>query len=73
MLSMSSVVLIYSLSLHSLDKAQAPQQLIEIQPPNIANWTENQLSSIGQLITNEDAQTDITDILYKSLIRDWKD
>ncbi len=73
MLSMSSVVLIYSLSLHSLDKAQAPQQLIEIQPPNIANWTENQLSSIGQLITNEDAQTDITDILYKSLIIDWKD
>ncbi len=73
MLSMSSVVLIYSLSLHSLDKAQAPQQLIEIQPPTIANWTENQLSSIGQLITNEDAQTDITDILYKSLIRDWKD
>lgn len=73
MLSMSSVVLIYSLSLHSLDKAQAPQQLIEIQPPNIVNWTENQLSSIDQLITNEDAQTDITDILYKSLIIDWKD
>jgi len=73
MLSMSSVVLIYSLSLHSLDKAQTPQQLIEIQPPNIVNWTENQLSSIDQLITNEDAQTDITDILYKSLIIDWKD
>ena len=73
MLSMSSVVLVYSLSLHSLDKAQTPQQFIEIQPPNIVNWTENQLSSIGQLITNEDAQTDITDILYKSLIRDWKD
>ena len=73
MLSMSSVVLVYSLSLHSLDKAQTPQQLIEIQPPNIVNWTENQLSSIGQLITNEDAQTDITDILYKSLIIDWKD
>jgi hypothetical protein len=73
MLIMSSVVLVYSLSLHSLDKAQTPQQLIEIQPPNIVNWTENQLSSIGQLITNEDAQTDITDILYKSLIKDWKD
>ena len=70
MLSMSSVVLVYSLSLHSLDKAQTPQQFIEIQPPNIVNWTENQLSSIGQLITNEDAQTDITDILYKSLIKD---
>lgn len=70
MLSMSSVVLVYSLSLHSLDKAQTPQQLIEIQPPNIVNWTENQLSSIGQLITNEDAQTDITDTLYKSLIID---
>ncbi len=73
MLSMSRVILIYSLSLHSLDKAQTPQQLIEIQPPNIANRTENQLSSIGQKITNEDAQTDITDNLYKSLIRDWKD
>ena len=73
MLSMSSVVLIYSLSLHSLHKSQTPQQLIENQPPNIANWTENQLSSIDQLITNEDAQTDITDILYKSLIKDWKD
>ena len=73
MLIMSSVVLVYSLSLHSLDKAQTPQQFIEIQPPNIVNWTENQLSSIGQLITNEDAQTDITDILYKSLIIDWKD
>ncbi len=73
MLSMSRVILIYSLSLHSLDKAQTPQQLIEIQPPNIVNWTENQLSSIDQLITNEDAQTDITDILYKSLIIDWKD
>ena len=73
MLSMSSVVLVYSLSLHSLDKAQTPQQLIEIQPPNIVNWTENQLSSIDQLITNEDAQTDITDILYKNLIIDWKD
>ena len=73
MLSVSSVVLIYSLSLHSLDKAQAPQQLIEIQPHNIANWTENQLSSIDQIITNEDAQTDITDILYKTLIIDWKD
>ena len=73
MLSMSSVVLVYSLSLHSLDKSQTPQQLIEIQPPNIVNWTENQLSSIGQLITNEDAQTDITDILYKGLIKDWKD
>ena len=73
MLSMSSVVLVYSLSLHSLDKAQTPQQLIEIQSPNIANWTENQLSSIDQLITNEDVQTDITDTLYKSLIIDWKD
>ena len=73
MLIMSSVVLVYSLSLHSLDKAQTPQQFIEIQPLNIANWTENQLSSIDQLITNEDAQTDITDILYKSLIIDWKD
>jgi hypothetical protein len=73
MLSMSRVILIYSLSLHSLDKAQTPQQLIEIQPPNIVNWTENQLSSIDQIITNEDAQTDITDILYKSLIIDWKD
>ena len=73
MLSMSSVVLVYSLSLHSLDKAQTPQQLIEIQSPNIANWTENQLSSIDQLITNEDAQTDITDTLYKSLIIDLKD
>ena len=73
MLIMSSVVLVYSLSLHSLDKVQTPQQLIEIQPPNIVNWTENQLSSIGQLITNEDAQTDITDILYKNLIIDWKD
>lgn len=73
MLIMSSVVLVYSLSLHSLDKAQTPQQLIEIQPPNIVNWTENQLSSIDQIITNEDAQTDITDILYKNLIRDWKD
>lgn len=73
MLSMSRVILIYSLSLHSLDNAQTPQQLIEIQPPNIVNWTENQLSSIDQLITNEDAQTDITDILYKSLIIDWKD
>ena len=73
MLSMSSVVLVYSLSLHSLDKAQTPQQFIEIQPLNIANWTENQLSSIDQLITNEDVQTDITDTLYKSLIIDWKD
>ena len=73
MLSMSSVVLVYSLSLHSLDKAQTPQQFIEIQSPNIANWTENQLSSIDQLITNEDVQTDITDTLYKSLIIDWKD
>ena len=73
MLIMSSVVLVYSLSLHSLDKAQTPQQFIEIQPLNIANWTENQLSSIDQLITNEDAQTDITDILYKNLIIDWKD
>jgi len=73
MLSMSRVILIYSLSLHSLDNAQTPQQLIEIQPLNIMNWTENQLSSIDQLITNEDAQTDITDILYKSLIIDWKD
>ena len=73
MLSMSRVILIYSLSLHSLDKAQTPQQLIEIQPPNIVSWTENQLSSIDQIITNEDAQTDITDILYKSLIIDWKD
>ena len=73
MLIMSSVVLVYSLSLHSLDKAQTPQQFIEIQPLNIANWTENQLSSIDQIITNEDAQTDITDILYKSLIIDWKD
>ena len=73
MLIMSSVVLVYSLSLHSLDKAQTPQQFIEIQPPNIVNWTENQLSSIDQLITNEDAQTDITDILYKNLIIDWKD
>ena len=73
MLIMSKVVLVYSLSLHSLDKAQTPQQFIEIQPPNIVNWTENQLSSIDQLITNEDAQTDITDILYKSLIIDWKD
>ncbi len=70
MLSMSRVILIYSLSLHSLYKAQTPQQLIEIQPPNIVNWTENQLSSIDQLITNEDAQTDITDTLYKSLIID---
>ena len=73
MLSMSRVILIYSLSLHSLDKAQTPQQFIEIQPPNIVNWTENQLSSIDQLITNEDVQTDITDTLYKSLIIDWKD
>ena len=73
MLIMSKVVLVYSLSLHSLDNSQTPQQFIEIQPPNIVNWTENQLSSIGQLITNEDAQTDITDILYKSLIIDWKD
>ena len=73
MLSMSSVVLVYSLSLHSLDNSQTPQQFIEIQPPNIVNWTENQLSSIDQLITNEDAQTDITDILYKNLIIDWKD
>ena len=73
MLIMSSVVLVYSLSLHSLDKAQTPQQFIEIQPLNIANWTENQLSSIDQLITNEDAQTDITDTLYKSLIIDLKD
>ena len=73
MLSVSSVVLIYSLSLHSLDKAQTPQQLIEIQPPNIVNWTENQLSSIDQLITNEDAQTDITDILYKCIMMEWKD
>ncbi len=73
MLSMSRVILIYSLSLHSLDKAQTPQQLIEIQPPNIVNWTENQLSSIDQIITNEDAQTVITYILYKSLIIDWKD
>ncbi len=73
MLSMSRVILIYSLSLHSLHKAQTPQQLIENQPLNIANWTENQLSSIDQLITNEDAQTDITDTLYKSLIIDWKD
>ena len=73
MLSMSRVILIYSLSLHSLDKAQTPQQFIEIQPPNIVNWTENQLSSIDQLITNEDAQTDITDTLYKSLIIDLKD
>ena len=73
MLIMSSVVLVYSLSLHSLDKAQTPQQFIEIQPLNIANWTENQLSSIDQLITNEDVQTDITDTLYKSLIIDWKD
>ena len=73
MLIMSSVVLVYSLSLHSLDNSQTPQQFIEIQPPNIVNWTENQLSSIDQLITNEDAQTDITDILYKSLIIDWKD
>ena len=73
MLSMSRVILIYSLSLHSLDNAQTPQHFIEIQPLNIANWTENQLSSIDQLITNEDAQTDITDILYKNLIIDWKD
>ena len=73
MLIMSSVVLVYSLSLHSLDNSQTPQQFIEIQPPNIVNWTENQLSSIDQLITNEDAQTDITDILYKNLIIDWKD
>ena len=73
MLSMSRVILIYSLSLHSLDNSQTPQQFIEIQPPNIVNWTENQLSSIDQLITNEDAQTDITDTLYKSLIIDWKD
>ena len=73
MLIMSSVVLVYSLSLHSLDNSQTPQQFIEIQPPNIANWTENQLSSIDQLITNEDAQTDITDILYKNLIIHWKD
>ena len=73
MLSMSRVILIYSLSLHSLDNSQTPQQFIEIQPPNIVNWTENQLSSIDQLITNEDAQTDITDILYKNLIIDWKD
>ena len=73
MLIMSSVVLVYSLSLHSLDNSQTPQQFIEIQPLNIANWTENQLSSIDQLITNEDAQTDITDILYKNLIIDWKD
>ena len=73
MLSMSRVILIYSLSLHSLDNAQTPQQFIEIQPPNIVNWTENQLSSIDQIITNEDAQTDITDILYKNLIIDWKD
>ena len=73
MLSMSRVILIYSLSLHSLDKAQAPQQLIEIQPHNIANWTENQLSSIDQIITNEDAQTDITDILYKCIMMEWKD
>ena len=73
MLSMSSVVLVYSLSLHSLDKAQTPQQFIEIQPLNIANWTENQLSSIDQLITNEDAQTDITDILYKCIMMEWKD
>ena len=73
MLSMSSVVLVYSLSLHSLDRVQPPQKFIEIQSPNIANWTENQLSSIDQLITNEDVQTDITDILYKSLIIDWKD
>ena len=73
MLIMSKVVLVYSLSLHSLDNSQTPQQFIEIQPLNIANWTENQLSSIDQLITNEDAQTDITDILYKNLIIDWKD
>ena len=73
MLSMSRVILIYSLSLHSLDNSQTPQQFIEIQPPNIVNWTENQLSSIDQLITNEDAQTDITDILYKNLIIHWKD
>ena len=73
MLSMSRVILIYSLSLHSLDNSQTPQQFIEIQPPNIVNWTENQLSSIDQLITNEDAQTDITDTLYKSLIIDLKD
>ena len=73
MLSMSRVILIYSLSLHSLDKAQTPQQFIEIQPPNIVNWTENQLSSIDQLITNEDAQTDITDILYKCIMMEWKD
>ena len=73
MLIMSKVVLVYSLSLHSLDNSQTPQQFIEIQPPNIVNWTENQLSSIDQLITNEDAQTDITDILYKNLIIDWKD
>ena len=73
MLSMSRVILIYSLSLHSLENAQTPQQFIEIQPPNIVNWTENQLSSIDQLITNEDAQTDITDILYKCIMMEWKD
>ena len=73
MLSMSRVILIYSLSLHSLDNSQTPQQFIEIQPPNIVNWTENQLSSIDQLITNEDAQTDITDILYKCIMMEWKD
>ena len=73
MLIMSKVVLVYSLSLHSLDNSQTPQQFIEIQPPNIVNWTENQLSSIDQLITNEDAQTDITDILYKCIMMEWKD
>lgn len=73
MLIMSKVVLVYSLSLHSLDNSQTPQQFIEIQSPNIMNWTENQLSSIDKLITNEDAQTDITDILYKCIMMEWKD